>query len=384
MDAHLLRTKIFWNLQANWHRRAQTAPETLTIPETVQGVQRLLLAEDGAMLQQTLQQAAPEPVNLEALQRLEIALYQEGLDQRVWRAQATFAHGPTRLFGIIVARAPGASSTLTSDDWRHLCTLHAQQPHYCATPYLCGTAPVGAGVTVYTVEWLEAYKELVFEIAFDGGVFLVNAHGAQRHLSPQLSRQIWQRIIAILCAYPQLRRVNVQAGDFVGQCHADGHVTLKLTTARALDLAAPPEEHLHALLRGLITASGYLSDGQQPFQRDMTQDMFLHRMQAVLQRRFGARAPALAQRQWRIFQQGGFAQQEDWLRDDCLRGTYESLCAAVPASDAWQETSRRWQAYITAVQSGRLPACWWFPPAEIITRLEQLRHYGDRTTSPHH
>src|SRR5262249_49386167 len=145
-------------------------------------------------------------------------------------------------------------------------------------------------------------KELVFEITLDGGVFLSNAHGAHHRFSQQASRQIWRRLVEILWWYPQLRGVNIQAGDFVGLVQAAGQVGLKLTTARALAPDAPPVEQIHTMLGYLITASGYLSDGQQPFPRQMPREVFVSRMQAVLRRRFGDRAPELAQRQWALFQ----------------------------------------------------------------------------------
>jgi len=239
MDRDLLPSKIFWNLQANWHFRHRPNAPTLSVQDTVKGLQRLLLAEQGALLQHTLQRAYARCVSLEALSRLDIALYQEGIDQRVWRAQATLMDGTTQCFGIMVARAPGASSLLTQRDFSHLQTLHAQQARYCVTPYVCGTAPVAGGVAAYTVEWLEDYKELVFEITLEGGVFLINAHGAHRRFSPQASRQIWRRLVEILWWYPPLRGVNIQAGDFVGRVQADEPVALKLTTARALAAGTP-------------------------------------------------------------------------------------------------------------------------------------------------
>jgi hypothetical protein len=376
MDRGLLLSKIFWNLQANWHLRRRPHAQALSVQDTVKGLQRLLLAEQGALLQHTLQRAYARCVSLEALSRLDIALYQEGIDQRVWRAQATLRDGTTQCFGIIVARAPGESSLLTQRDFVHLQTLHAQQARYCVTPYVCGTAPVAGGVATYTVEWLEDYKELVFEITLDGGVFLINAHGAHRRFSPQTSRQIWRRLVEILWWYPQLRSVNIQAGDFVGRVQADGQVELKLTTARALAPDAMSVEHIHAMLGYLITASGYLSDGQQPFQRQMPWEAFVSRMQAVLGRRFGDRAPELAQRQWTLFQRGAFAQQEDWLKEDCLLATYDRWCTDYPADLAWRKTCQSWLDYAEAVQAGRLPASWWFPAAEIPTVLARLAPQG--------
>jgi hypothetical protein len=376
MDRDLLLSKIFWNLQANWHLRDRPKAQTLSVQDTVKGLQRLLLAEQGALLQHTLQRAYARCVSLEALRRLDIALYQEGIDQRVWRAQATLMDGTTQCFGIIVARAPGASSLLTQRDFSHLHILHAQQARYCVTPYVCGTAPVAGGVAAYTVEWLEDYKELVFEITLDGGVFLINAHGAHRRFSPQASRQIWRRLVEILWWYPQLRGVNIQAGDFVSRVQAAEQVELKLTTARILALEATPVEHIHAMLGCLITASGYLSDGQHPFQRQMSCETFVSRMQTVLRRRFGDRAPELAQRQWVLFQSGAFAQQEDWLKEDCLLATYDRWCTDYPAGLAWQKTCQYWHDYADAVQAGRLPASWWFPAAEIPTVLARLAPHG--------
>jgi hypothetical protein len=372
MDRRLLLTKIFWNLQANWHFRHRPEVQTLSVQDTVQGLQHLLLAEHGALLQQTLRRAAARCVSFETLSRLDIALYQEGVDQRVWRAQATLMDGTTPRFGIIVARAPGASSRLTQGDFTHLQTLYAQQPRDCVTPYVCGTAPVAGGVAAYTVEWLEDYKELVFEVALDGGVFLINAHGAQQRFSPQASRHIWRRLIESLWWYPRLRGVNIQAGDFVGRVHADGQIEIKLTTARALASDATPVEQIHAILGCLITASGYLSDGQQPFQRQMSRAAFVSRMQGVLRRRFGERALERAQQQWTLFQSGAFAQQEDWLKEDCLLATYDRWCADFPAALAWQKTRQDWLAYAEAIQAGRLPGSWWFPAADIPSVLARL------------
>ena len=372
MDRQLLLTKIFWHLQANWHLRHQPVPHALSVQETVKGLQALLLAEQGAVLQQTLQLAYARPVSLETLSRLEIALYQEGVDQRVWHAQTTLLDGTTRRFGIIVARAPGTSSLVTQRDFVNLQTLHRQQACYCVAPYVYGTAPMAGGVAAYTVEWLDEYKELVFEITLDGGVFLLNAHGAQRRFSPQESRQLWRRMVEILWWYPTVRAVNIQAGDFVVRQHADGQLALKLTTARELALPSTPAQHLHTILGCMITASGYLSDGQQPFQRSMTRATFVHRLQAVLRRRFGDHAPALAQRQWLLFHAGAFAQQEDWLKEDCVLATYDRLRADHAATVAWHETCQRWLSYTDAVHRGQLPASWWFPAAEIPLLLDRL------------
>ena len=77
MDRGLLLSKIFWNLQANWHLRHRPDAQTLSVQETVKGLQRLLLTEQGALLQRTLQLAYARCVSLEALSRLDITLYQK-------------------------------------------------------------------------------------------------------------------------------------------------------------------------------------------------------------------------------------------------------------------------------------------------------------------
>ena len=372
MQRTTLLTKIFWHLQARWHLRHHPTPHDLSVHDTVKGLQTLLLASQGAMLAQTLHCTFARPVAFSELQRLDVALYQEGIAQRVWRAQATLHDGSARPFGIIAARTPEASSTLTQQDFHNLQILHARQAQYCVTPYVCGTMPIANGVAAYTVEWLDEHKEFVFEITRDGGSFLVNAPGAHRVFSPHASRHIWRRLVEILWWYPGLRRVNIQAGDFVGRLQDDGHIALKLTTARELTADTTALEHLHTILRSVITASGYLSDGRRPFERHMTQATFVHRMQAVLQRRFGADAATLARQQWELFQQGAFARQEDWLKEDCMLATYDRLRAEHPAHLAWQHTCAIWTAYAQAVQQGHLPASWWFAAAEIPGRLRQL------------
>ncbi|MGE3538256.1 MAG: hypothetical protein AB7N91_12600 [Candidatus Tectimicrobiota bacterium] len=377
LDRAALLGKIFWQLQANWHLRQRPTPQTLTVPETVQGLQAMLLAEEGAMLRQTLACLYGQPVALETLQRLDISLYQEGAQQRVWRAHVTLPDQAPGVFGLIAARAPGASSALTRDDFLHLRHLHALQARYCVAPYVAGTMPVADGVAAYTVEWLDQHKELVFEVTLDGGVFLVNAVGAQYRFSPQESRRIWRSIVDLLWYYPTLRGVNIQAGDFVGQRQAEGAIALKLTTARALAASSEPEERIHTMLGWLITASGYLSDGQRPFDRAMGVETFLPRMQAVLQRRFGARAPALAQQQWELFRTGVLARQEDWLKEDVIQATYAHLRASASPQQAWDTTCQWWSAYAEAVQAGRFAPSWWFPAAEIPPRLQTLRQRGN-------
>jgi hypothetical protein len=376
MDRATLAAKIVWNPQERWHLRHAPVAHELSVKETIIGLQHLLLKDHGAMLAHTLQQVFARPVLWETLERLDISLYQEGTGQRVWRAQVTLGDGMMQLFGIIVARAPGASSTMTQRDFHHLQTLHTRQGGYCVQPYVCGTMAVAGGVTAYTVAWLEYYKELVFEITRDGGVFLVNAHGAHRYFSPQESRHIWRRLVEMLWWYPDLRQVNVQAGDVVGWQQADGQMALKLTTARELVPHPTPAETIDAILRSVITASGYLSNGRQPFDRYMPQAVFMHRMQAVLQRRFGSRAAHLAQQQWRIFQQGAFARQEDWLQEDCILATYDRLQADCPTPQAWDETCQRWTTYMKAVHAGHLPPSWWFPATHIPQVLKRLAPAG--------
>jgi hypothetical protein len=372
MDNKSLLAKIFWHLQATWHLRRRPTSHDLSIAETVKGLQHLLLAQHAAMLVETLQQVFNHPVCIEDLQRLEIALYQEGADQRVWRAQATLLDGRSRPFGLIVARTPGAENTTTQRDFTNLTTLYTQQHRYCVQPYVSGTMPITGGVTAYTVEWLDHHKELVFEITRAGGVFIVNAHRAHRVFTAEVSRQIWRHLIEILWTYPGLCKVNIQAGDFVGRQLDNGQFELKLTTARDLRPDPGPAAHLHVILRSVITASGYLSDGHRPFNRQMTKAVFQHRMQAVLRRRFGQQAERLAQQQWRLFQNGVFARQEDWLKEDCILATYNFLLATTNPIAAWQTTRHYWLAYADAVQAGIHPPSWWFPTAEIPAMLERL------------
>jgi hypothetical protein len=69
------------------------------------------------MLLDTLHQVFTSSIRLENLQCLEVPLYQEGADQRVWCAQATLIDGRSHAFGLIVARAPGAETAVTQRDF---------------------------------------------------------------------------------------------------------------------------------------------------------------------------------------------------------------------------------------------------------------------------
>lgn len=363
---------MFWHLQKNWHLRYQPGAQEVSLAETVKGLQALLLDDAAAVLSVTLRQVFSRPVSLSDLHRLDIAFFQEGREQRVWRAQARLQDGAVGTFGLIVARSAGVNHDVTQRDFGHLKRLFTMQPRYCVRPYAQGAPPVAGGLSAYTVEWCAAHKELVFEISRDGGTFLINNPEAHRHFSPQASRGIWRRLVEVLCWYPGLRGVNVQAGDFIGRVEPDGQVDLKLTTARQMVSDTSPEVHIAALLRCVITASGYLSDGRQPFDRDMPHDAFVLRMRRVLARRFGDRAAAMARQQWELFRAGVLARQEDWLKEDCVLGTFDRWRVDGPAKAAWRETRRRWLAYAEAVQAGRVAPSWWFPAAEITGLLGRL------------
>ncbi|PON17049.1 hypothetical protein C2W62_15275 [Candidatus Entotheonella serta] len=389
MDRATLAQKIAWQLQPAWHFRGAADAAEWSVKDTVKALQTLLLADQGAFLQQTLSRAAQRPVPLENLEQLVMTLFQEGAVQRVWRAQSTLSDGTSYMFGIIAARAPGTCHAVTQRDFRYLQQLHERQPKYCVQPYVDGTQ--SEGIAAFSVEWLASHRELVFEIVHDGGVFFVNAAGHHHAFSPGMSRRIWRRIIAILWAYPELSGVNIQAGDFVGRFqpptqdnpdHPGKHgehtenFDLKLTTARDMRPNSVPVARIHEMLGYGITASGYLSDGQTPFDRHMIEAVFISRMQAILQRRFRDRAHALAQQQWALFQQGVFARQEDHLKDDYVLATYDHLHAELATEPAWRETCQRWMAYAEAVQSGALPPSWWFPAPDIPQVLDRLtRHH---------
>lgn len=371
MDRASLAQKIAWQVQPSWHFRGGHDQAEWSVKQTVKALQTLLLADHAAFLQQTLDQAAQRPVDLEALDELAITLFQEGAVQRVWRAQATLTDGTVWPFGVIVARDSGTSQAITQREFGHLQALHARQPQYCVKPYVNGACT--DSMAAFSVEWLDAHKELVFEIVRDGGVFFVNAAGHHRAFSPVMSRRIWRRMIAILWSYCGLGRVNIQAGDFVGHFPDDPvSFDLKLTTARDLQPDPEPAARIQELLGYGITASGYLSDGQKPFDRGMTEDVFLHRMQTLLQRRFGDRASSLAQHQWTLFQQGVFAQQEDDLRDDFILATHDHLQTTLAPAPAWRETRQRWLIYAEAVQSDAVPPSWWFPAPAIPHILDRL------------
>ncbi|ETX05912.1 hypothetical protein [Candidatus Entotheonella palauensis] len=379
MDRATLVQKMAWQLQPSWHFRGAADAEEWSVKDTVKALQTLLLADGGAFLQQTLSLVAQRTVHLDTLEQLVITLFQEGAVQRVWRAQSTLSDGTVYTFGIIAARAPGTSHVITQNDFRYLQQLHACQSQYCVQPYADGTP--AAGIAAFSVEWLDSHKELVFEVVRGGGVFFVNASGHHRLFSPGMSRRIWRRVISMLWSYPGLCGVNIQAGDFIGQFqdHPEdaGDFNLKLTTARDIRPNPEPITQIQDLLGYGITASGYLSDGHTPFDREMQEAVFMPRMQAILQRRFRDRAHSLAQHQWTLFKQGAFARQEDWLRDDYILATYDHLHAELAAEPAWRETRQRWLAYAEAVQSGAAAPSWWFPAPDIPRVLDRLtRHHN--------
>ena len=363
---------MFWHLRKIWHFRHQRGAQEVSLAETVKGLQALLLDDVAAVLSDTLRQVFSRPVSLSELRRLDIAFFQEGREQRVWRAQASLQDGAVGTFGLIIARSMGTSHDVTQRDFGHLLRLSELQPRYCVRPYVQATAPVADGLAAYTVQWCESHKELVFEVSRDGGTFLINNPKAHRHFSPASSRGVWRRIAEVLCWYPGLRGVNVQAGDFIGRVEPDGQVDLKLTTGRQMTADTSPETHVASMLRCMITASGYLSDGRQPFDRGMSCETFSLRMRGVLERRFGDRAAAMARQQWELFRAGVFARQEDWLKEDCVLGTFDRWRADYLADAAWRETKRQWLAYAEAVRTGRMAPSWWFPAGEIPELLERL------------
>ena len=367
-----LQEKLFWHLQKNWHLRHRPDGQEVSLSQTVKGLQALLLDERAAVLSDTLRQVFSRPVEGSELRRLDVAFFQEGREQRVWRSRATLQDGKCGMFGLIIARSAGLGHEVTQRDFGHLSRLFAIRPEHCVRPYAQGTAPVAGGLAAYTVEWCDGHEELVFEVSREGGTFLTNSPGAHQHFDPQASRGVWRRVAEVLCWYPELRGVNVQAGDFIGRVGPRGQLDLKLTTARQMVSDTSPERHIAAILGYVITASGYLSDGRRPFDRNMSRQSFMSRMQRVLGRRFGDKAPDMARQQWEYFRTGAFARQEDWLKQDCVLGTFDRWRASYPADAAWRETKGRWLTYAAAVQAGSVEPSWWFPAAEIPGLLEPL------------
>ena len=364
---------MFWHLRKNWHLRHQPGAPEVSLAETVKGLQALLLDDAAAVLADTLRQVFARPVSVPELHRLDIAFFQEGREQRVWRARASLQDGTAGTFGLIIARSAGAGHDVTQRDFGHLQHLFALQPRYCVRPYAQGTAPAAGGLAAHTVEWCESHKEVVFEVSRDGGTFLINRPEAHRHFSPKASRGAWRRVAEVLCWYPELRGVNVQAGDFIGRVEADGRVDLKLTTARQMASDTSPEAHIASMLGCMITASGYLSDGRQPFDRDMSSRALCGARAAgagASIRRPGCNV--MARQQWELFRAGAYARQEDWLKEDCVLGTFDRWRADDAADAAWRETKQRWLAYAEAVRASRVAPSWWFPAAEIPALLERL------------
>ena len=80
----------------------------------------------------------------------------------------------------------------------------------------------------------------------------------------------------------------------------------------------------------------------------------------------------MARQQWELFRAGVFARQEDWLKEDCVLGTFDRWRADRPPGAAWRQTRRRWLAYAEAVRAGRMSPSWWFPAREIPGLLERL------------
>ena len=372
MDRSQLPAKTFWHLRKKWHLRHPPGAPEVSLGTTVKGLQALLLDDAAAVLSDTLRRVFARSVGISELRRLDIAFFQEGREQRVWRARASLQDGTAGTFGLIMARSAGVSHDVTHRDFGHLQHLFAIQPRYCVRPYVQGTAPVAGGLAAYTVEWCEAHKELVFEVSRGGGTFLINHPEAHQNFSLRASRGVWRRLAEVLCWYPDLRSVNVQAGDFIGRVGLDGRVDLKLTTGRQMVSDTSPEAHIEAMLKCMITASGYLSDGRRPFDRGMPYESFVLRMRRVLARRFGDRALAMARQQWELFQAGVFARQEDWLKEDCVLGTFDRWRTDCPVDAAWRETEQRWLAYAEAVRTGHVVPSWWFPAGEIPGLLERL------------
>ena len=375
MTGSPLQEKLFWHLQKNWHLRHRPDSQEVSLSQTIKGLQAMLLDEEAAVLSDTLREVFLRRVDLSELRRLDVAFFQEGREQRIWRAGATLQSGEYGLFGLVIARSAGRGHEVTQRDYGHLLRLSAVQPEYCVRPYVQGTAPVAGGLAAYTVEWCDRHKELVFEVTREAGTFLTNSPGSHRHFGPQASRWVWRRVAEVLGWYPGLRGVNIQAGDFIGRVGPEGQIDVKLTTARHMVSDTGPETHIAALLGCMITASGYLSNGRQPFDRNMSRQAFMSRMQRVLQRRFGDKASALARQQWEHFRAGAFARQEDWLKRDCVLGTFDRWRAGRSTnSAAWRETKEQWLAYANAVTDARAEPSWWFPAAEIPELLEQLAH----------
>ncbi|MCY4514464.1 MAG: hypothetical protein OXC69_04935, partial [Candidatus Tectomicrobia bacterium] len=112
-----LQEKLFWHLRKNWHLRHQPDNQEVSLAQTVKGLQALLLDDAGAILWDTLRQVFSRQVEHAELHRLDVAFFQEGREQRVWRAQTTLENGEVGVFGLIIARSAGHGNDVTQRDF---------------------------------------------------------------------------------------------------------------------------------------------------------------------------------------------------------------------------------------------------------------------------
>ncbi len=199
---------------------------------------------------------------------LTFSLFQEGRFQLIFRLDAGTANRRRGLFGFVVAKREGETSTVAAAEHRHLAWLHLRAPQWIVRPYFGGTIFLpdrhgrkgqGREIYAYVTQWLNQYHELGVD---KNHQFFINIH-PHHLLSLGQTEAIKVKILsAIAKSYDPEQRVSMEmpeiaSGDVVvTRPHRSGQQEIKIIACRKLLNDITPGRLIHLV----ATAGGMWAD----------------------------------------------------------------------------------------------------------------------------
>src|SRR3989338_4305095 len=217
-----------------------------------EAIERVFREPGATFLLENLHQLFGRRVRLSEVQRVEVIEEKHGRYQIVFRVQVTLSDGQHGMFGLIVSRNDGTLNALTGQEFRNLDSMVQDYPRYVVRPFALGEGALDDGrrVTMFGVEWLDAFEELHAYQTKEGVRFAVwrvrdfrmTPQGMMTELlSPEDSARVAEEIAKLLTIYfDDVRRIairppEINAGDFIFRRSPTGELELRLTAATAFE-----------------------------------------------------------------------------------------------------------------------------------------------------
>lgn len=182
------------------------------------------LLQNNGPFHDSLSILAGHPVAPEAVVAANVALFQEGAYQYVFRVRTTLPGKKRLQIGLLVAKNDGEASRTAREEYRNLAQLHGRFPGWCVHPltaaHLSIPKPGGSRpnrVFCYFTEWLPSHHELGIQENLNFYINEMPFYAFDRGDTDQIKERILECLFSAYdpAARTALAPPQIGSGDFV-------------------------------------------------------------------------------------------------------------------------------------------------------------------------